>query len=219
MADTIRISRIHYPVTVLGPGKRIGIWLQGCSNGCRGCQSKDTWSADGGNIVPIDVLIVECRKRWESGGVDGITISGGEPFEQPEALEELLVQLHEWTNRLPAPVDYLCYSGKSLEIIQQNYPKILPLLDVIIPEPFVKDLPVKPLRGSSNQQIILLSELGVARFAEYDKSSCLPPEKSMQFAVEDGAVWFIGIPERGFWQEYVKRCETQGLYLKDVSWE
>ncbi|HSV19446.1 MAG TPA: 4Fe-4S cluster-binding domain-containing protein, partial [Casimicrobiaceae bacterium] len=43
---TIELNKAHWPVTVLGPGKRIGLWLQGCSIHCPGCVSQDTWSAD-----------------------------------------------------------------------------------------------------------------------------------------------------------------------------
>jgi len=218
VADTIRISRIHYPVTVLGPGKRIGIWLQGCSNGCYGCQSKDTWPADGGNIVPIDVLVAECQ-RFISEGVDGITISGGEPFEQPEALESLLGELHRWTDGVDSPVDYLCYSGKTYSELQQ-YPGILHLLDTIIPEPFIDELPGKPLCGSDNQPIIHFTELGTSRFEKFADASPAKPDKCIQLALEkDGSVSFIGIPERGDMQKLVELCKAQGLYLSDVSWE
>jgi len=210
---------MHYPVTVLGPGKRIGIWLQGCSNGCLGCQSKDTWSSDSGQLITISSLVAECR-RFESGGVDGITISGGEPFEQPEALESVLTELRTWTDGLDSPVDYLCYSGKPYSELHQQYLEILRLLDVIIPDPFIDDLPGKPLCGSGNQPIITLTELGAERFAEYAGESNCQYKKSIQFVVEkDGSVSFIGIPERGDMQKLVELCKTQGLYLKNVSWE
>ena len=47
----IAINKAHFPVTVLGPGRRIGIWLQGCSIHCKGCVSQDTWAADPGRTV------------------------------------------------------------------------------------------------------------------------------------------------------------------------
>ena len=53
---TIAISRIHYPVTTLGPGKRIGIWMQGCSIRCPGCISADTW-APGRGVVRVRSVI------------------------------------------------------------------------------------------------------------------------------------------------------------------
>ncbi|HAU1321526.1 TPA: radical SAM protein, partial [Legionella pneumophila] len=46
----IYISRVHFPVTTLGPGHRIGIWFQGCSIRCPGCISTDTWNINKGEI-------------------------------------------------------------------------------------------------------------------------------------------------------------------------
>ena len=42
--QSVSISRLHFPVTTLGPGHRIGIWFQGCSIRCEGCLSMDTWA-------------------------------------------------------------------------------------------------------------------------------------------------------------------------------
>ncbi|MBK5275571.1 MAG: 4Fe-4S cluster-binding domain-containing protein [Desulfuromonadales bacterium] len=218
MTAEIRINRAHYPVTVLGPGRRIGIWLQGCSIGCPDCLSKDTWSTDAGNLMDISRLVDWCR-QYEAQGVDGITISGGEPFEQPEALEVLLRQLHAWTDRMSTSVDYLCYSGNHFRLIQEKYPHILSFLDTIIPEPFNVDLTGKPLRGSANQPVIHLTELGVSRFADLVDESPSEYGKRMQFTFEGNTVWFIGIPERGDMERMVELCKAQGLYLKNVSWE
>ena len=44
MSDQIGLNRVHFPVTALGPGRRVGIWLQGCSIRCPGCMSLDTWA-------------------------------------------------------------------------------------------------------------------------------------------------------------------------------
>lgn len=217
MYTSIRINRAHYPVTVLGPGKRIGIWLQGCSLGCPGCLSRDTWPADTVTLVQVGGLVEWCRKH-EPSGVDGITISGGEPFEQPEALETLLRELHAWTDRLNTPVDYLCYSGKSFELLRKQHPQILSMLDTIIPEPFEEAVPGKPLRGSGNQPIIHLTELGASRFAEYGDESRAQAEKRFQFVVDGNSVWFIGIPERGEMERLREQCKSRGLHLKDVSW-
>ena len=217
MNTAIRINRAHYPVTVLGPGKRIGIWLQGCSIGCPDCLSKDTWSTDSGTLIQIGQLVEWCLK-YELQGVDGITISGGEPFEQPDALEALLSELHAWTDKKSPPIDYLCYSGNAFRILRKQHRRILSMLDTVIPEPFVEAVLGKPLRGSGNQPIIHLTELGASRFAEYaDESSC-QSAKRFQFVVDGEAVWFIGIPERDDMEKLTELCKVQGLNLEDTSW-
>jgi anaerobic ribonucleoside-triphosphate reductase activating protein len=218
MTAEIRINRLHYPVTVLGPGRRIGIWLQGCSTECQGCIAKDTWSSDGGIVMLISELVAWCR-QYELQGVDGITISGGEPFEQPEALDALLRELHAWTDKLDTPVDYLCYTGNRFSHIQERYPNILSLLDTIIPEPFKVDLPGKPLRGSANQPVIHLTELGAFRFAGLVDGSQSEFGKRMQFTMDGNSVWFIGIPERGDMDRLVELCKAQGLLINNLSWE
>jgi anaerobic ribonucleoside-triphosphate reductase activating protein len=79
---SIALSRLHFPVTTLGPGRRIGIWLQGCSIRCPGCISADTWAAAQGQTTTeavVDAIIL-----WLPDA-EGITVSGGEPFDQPEA--------------------------------------------------------------------------------------------------------------------------------------
>ena len=38
------VNRVHFPVTALGPGRRLGVWVQGCSIGCAGCLAHDTWA-------------------------------------------------------------------------------------------------------------------------------------------------------------------------------
>lgn len=50
------LSRIHFPVTTLGPGNRIGIWFQGCSIQCQGCVSVDTWGTGKGGVLVNEIM-------------------------------------------------------------------------------------------------------------------------------------------------------------------
>jgi len=212
----IAINKAHYPVTVLGHGKRIGIWVQGCSIGCKGCVSQDTWADDPEKEIAVDELVEWCR---QVGGqeIDGITISGGEPFEQAEALSCLLKNLRRWTDELPKDVDFLCYSGLPYRTIQKKHPEILAYLDAIIPEPFVPKLPAKPLRGSSNQTVISLTPLGQVRYGKVDSVECLPV-KRFQAMVDQDCVWFVGIPDRGGMDHVAEYCKERGVSLGGVSW-
>ncbi|MCA1696856.1 MAG: radical SAM protein, partial [Actinobacteria bacterium] len=48
---------MHHPVTTLGYGTRAGVWVQGCTIGCHGCASRDTWAVTEGTVVrPADVV-------------------------------------------------------------------------------------------------------------------------------------------------------------------
>lgn len=207
----INISRVHFPVTVLGPGRRLGIWLQGCSIGCEGCVSRDTWDPLGGRQVLVEELVRESRKL-AGETIDGITITGGEPFDQPEALAALLVALTEW--RAGAAFDVLCYSGYPLKQLRQQHGAILERLDALIPEPFADRRPTdRAWRGSANQPLVPLSDRGRARYA--DPAAGAP---RMQVSVTDNTIWLIGIPKRRDMQAVRDLVSERGLDLGAVSW-
>src|SRR4029077_956889 len=69
---TLELNKAHWPVTVLGPGRRIGLWVQGCTIRCRGCVSQDTWPRDPAKRIDVAALLDWCR-RVAPGGPDGIT--------------------------------------------------------------------------------------------------------------------------------------------------
>src|SRR6185369_5076232 len=102
MTTRIAISRIHFPISTLGPGRRVGVWFQGCSIRCEGCISADTWGAGRGQTTVDEVF--SAILPWLTQA-DGITISGGEPFDQADALVALLRRVRSAT-----AVDVLVFS-------------------------------------------------------------------------------------------------------------
>lgn len=209
----IRVSRAHYPVTVLGYGKRLGIWVQGCSLACPGCLARDTWSSGGGSPMSVTALLEWCREVSEDD-IDGVTISGGEPLQQAEALCEFLQALDAWRNELSREVDLLCYTGLSWMQVQREHAAVLAELDAIIPEPYVESLPIGRLVGSSNQEVRVLTDLGRRRYS----ATTYCANKRMQTYMDGRRVWFIGIPDRGDMQQLATLCRERGLSLADVSW-
>jgi anaerobic ribonucleoside-triphosphate reductase activating protein len=213
VGGVLRVNKAHYPVTVLGYGQRIGIWLQGCSIGCPGCCSRDTWDADAARSMAVDDLVRWCREVARGEAFDGITISGGEPFEQASALAELLAELRAWTDGLSHRVDYLCYSGMPWRRVRRHE-AVLSHLDAVIPEPFVASLPSRPLRGSSNQAVVALTDLGRSRYGELGETT----PRRMQMQVEPGRIWMIGIPGQDDLDRLERLCSERGLALGSVSW-
>ena len=185
----IDISRMHFPVTTLGPGRRLGIWFQGCSIRCPGCISADTWATGRGGLE-----LVELFGRMETWltQAEGITISGGEPFDQTNALGALLGGLRERT-----AADILVYSGYSVERLAQPLATLDGLIDALITGPFVLDAPqTLPIRGSDNQILHRLTELGRSRFEGYDERT--PGNEAFDVMFDDdGTVWLAGIPRQG----------------------
>ncbi|KVL76364.1 4Fe-4S single cluster domain-containing protein [Burkholderia ubonensis] len=199
----IRISRLHFPVTTLGPGRRIGIWFQGCTIRCPGCISMDTWASAGGETT-IDAVLAQVR-TWLPEA-DGITISGGEPFDQPEALIALLRGLR----RLSAD-DVLVYSGHAIESLADTLARADGLIDALISDPFdIAAAQTRPLRGSDNQRLHCLTAIGRARFAQYEHASSSSGKTLDVMFDEDGSVWFAGIPDRDDFQRLRDLLTDQG---------
>ena len=218
----IELNKAHFPVTVLGPGRRIGIWLQGCRIRCTGCMSQDTWDADPARETTVPKLLAWCRKTSGSA-FDGITISGGEPFDQAQALSVLLDGLIRWredsVGQGGTDFDILCYSGYPHATLQKRHATLLAKLDAIIPEPFVEGLPLDRLwRGSSNQALMPLSDRGRARYAPYVDAPADAFGKRIQVGIDGQRIWFVGIPARGDMASLESRCAERGIELKSVSW-
>ena len=198
----IDISRVHFPVTTLGPGRRLGIWFQGCSIRCPGCISADTWATGKGHLEMRELF--DRIAAWLPEA-EGVTISGGEPFDQTEALEALLRGLRERT-----AVDILVYSGHSLETLAGWMATLGGLIDALITDPFVLSAPqTLPIRGSDNQRLHMFTDLGRARFAGYDDPAHGNPAFDVMFE-DDGTVWLAGIPRRGDFERFASRLRQLG---------
>ena len=185
----LTISRIHFPVTTLGPGRRLGIWFQGCSIRCEGCVSADTWGFDRGTTTVAD--LIDQVSPWLRDA-EGITISGGEPFDQAEALLQLLRGLP-----LSKDQDVLLFSGYPMDALVKSKVLGSGLVDALISEPFVAgSAQTLRLRGSDNQHLNLLTERGLRKFAEYDRP-LRESERALDVMFDaDGSVWLAGIPRQ-----------------------
>lgn len=214
MNTPIALSRLHFPVTALGPGRRIGVWFQGCSIRCPGCISADTWGFRPSDVTVDDV--VQQLRPWLDQA-DGVTVSGGEPFDQAEALRYLLERLRHISN-----IDVLVFTGYPREAIEVQLTKMDGLIDALVDGPYdMKVPPTRALRGSDNQRLWCLTERGVRKFDSYDG---LLAENSRALDVsfgENGQVWFAGIPRSGEFQQLRRLLEATGHKVQtteDASW-
>lgn len=140
-----------------GFGVRTVIWTQGCSHNCPFCHNPSTHSFDGGALFNIEDIFEEMDNLV---GQDGITLSGGDPLFQIEAVCEIAkyakkIGLNVW-----------CYTGFTYEQIidmSKNNPKYLEFLnylDVLVDGKFEIEKRNFSLlfRGSSNQRLINMPE-------------------------------------------------------------
>ena len=104
---SILISGIERESIVDGEGIRYVIFTQGCPHHCHGCHNPQTHSFDGGKVVSIDTLLDDISKR--KGWLDGITLSGGEPFCQTDQCSAIAEKAHEMG------LSVWCYTGYVFE--------------------------------------------------------------------------------------------------------
>lgn len=145
--STLRVAGILPCSFVNGDGARYVVFTQGCIHHCPGCQNPDTWDFNGGITLPIAEIASDFLKRPL---LDGITLSGGDPFCQQEACMELLDLLPE--------VDVWVYTGFEYEDIRDT--PLAKRADVLVVGPFIENLRCegKPY-GSSNQRVIVRGEI------------------------------------------------------------
>jgi anaerobic ribonucleoside-triphosphate reductase activating protein len=205
----IGVSRLHFPVTTLGPGRRAAIWLQGCSIRCPGCVSRDTW-APATSTTQI-ASVVDWAEGQVDDGLTGITVSGGEPLEQAEQLLALLADLRS-RPRL-ADKDVLLYTGYAYSAVSRRHQAVLALVDAIISGPYVSSRPSRHRwMGSGNQALTLLTERARERFAEP------AGPRQLQVSADGGKIWMTGIPDRGDLERLRALLEERGVLIGDVSW-
>ena len=85
------VARILYPVKVLG--SRIGIWFCGCPRRCDGCSNPELWQFQDKFKTSLKTVLSLIKKIASENPVDGFTITGGDPFFQPNDLAALLAQI------------------------------------------------------------------------------------------------------------------------------
>ena len=163
--------------------------------------------------------LVKWCKHTSKEKLDGITISGGEPFDQAKALSTLIDQLRKWQKSANLELDILCYSGYPFHTLQEKHTKLLEKIDAIIPEPYVEALPLTHLwRGSSNQPLIAISPLAKKRYATYQEATIDPQKKQIQIQTDGNHLWCIGIPDRGDMDKMENLAASRGLSFSSVSW-
>lgn len=149
----IKVAGLVEESIVDGPGIRFVVFVQGCRHKCEDCHNSHTQNFDGGEYMSVDTLV---NKVKENPLIDGVTLSGGEPFEQSRAVSKLAKQLKKLNYHI------ITYSGYTYEQIQDkklgqpSYKDLLDNTDILIDGRFEKKRRNLTLnfRGSENQRII-----------------------------------------------------------------
>jgi len=143
----IKNSRVN------GPGDRFVIWTQGCRKMCKNCYNPETWSHYKNNLIPIENILESIK----NSSATGVTISGGDPFEQPMEIFSLLEKI----SLLDLKDGVIVFTGYTLEEIKKD-PQLescLKYIDVLIDGRYIDEKRISSgLAGSSNQEFYFLTD-------------------------------------------------------------
>ncbi|MBA3465479.1 MAG: radical SAM protein [Deltaproteobacteria bacterium] len=145
-----RIHAIEPRSRANGPGSRFVVWMQGCSLGCAGCFNPTTHDAGAGR----EVAVADIAAQLAAANVDGLSLSGGEPLQQPAAAAALLDAARA------LGLSTLAFSGYTIDEIRAlpGGSEVLARLDVLVDGRYrSSERLATGLRGSENQRIHLLT--------------------------------------------------------------
>ena len=147
----ISLSGVTGDSIVDGPGLRLTIFTQGCLHHCPGCHNPQTHDPEGGSWADTEDILAAAA---ENPLLDGITLSGGDPFLQPVPCLALAEGAHK------IGLNVRTYTGYTWEALwEENAPEKIALLketDVLVDGPFLLAERSLELRfcGSRNQRLI-----------------------------------------------------------------
>jgi len=197
VASTVELTEAE------GPGARFAIWTQGCTLACPDCCNPHLWSAKGGvewTAAALLERVLAARARRPE--LEGVTLIGGEPFEQDVALAPLAAGLRA------AGLTVMAFTGYWLEDLQARRSPLLPHLDLLVDGPYERERYTSQRRfiGSSNQRMHVFSDaysLDDPRFAE-------PNTAELRYDGE-GDVQVVGFPFPSVRDAFgPKRKQTRG---------
>ena len=169
---------------VLGPGLRYIIWTQGCPFRCDGCVTPSSRPRTHDKLVRIDELAddILCRPY-----IEGITISGGEPFIQAGVLADFLDIVQGKRPELTV----ITYTGFLLETLMgKDEKRLLNHVDLLIDGPYVRKLnDNKGIRGASNQRLHFLT----SRLLPW-REALLEDKRKVEFHVSNEGAKVYGVP-------------------------
>ncbi len=183
----LRVAQMIDDTEAEGPGRRFALWVQGCSLRCAGCCNPEMFSADKGGALHDVAALVE--RVLAVADLEGISVLGGEPFEQPEALVVLCRALRE------AGRSVMIYSGFTLaELRGKQSPHVDALLgqvDLLVDGRFEQTKPESTRRwiGSTNQTLHFLSP----RYSKDDPRFTTPNTVELRFV--NGQLTINGWPQ------------------------
>lgn len=153
----MNVIKIEKFSTSNGHGLRNVIWVAGCKHHCKGCHNPESWNFDAGHSYTsddYDLLVSEFRNINISDSLDGITLLGGEPFDN-DNIGTSIELVKKFRDEFPNKTIW-SWTGYTYESFNEKQLELFNLCDVVIDGEFYIDLLDLRLqyRGSSNQRVI-----------------------------------------------------------------
>ena len=182
MQATINVACWLERSRVNGPGERFVLWLQGCPLRCPGCWNQEMWSFAPRTLLTVDEL---CEQIMDVRGIEGVTLTGGEPFAQAGPLAATAARVRA------AGLSVMVFTGYELEELHDEAARaLLSLTDIAVAGRFrteERDLTLR-WRGSRNQHAYFLS-------TRYSETLLSVEEAAIEFHWRaDGSVALTGFP-------------------------
>jgi len=203
-ASNIRIAHMLHGCRTLGPGSRTVVWVRGCSRHCPGCIATPILDNGPALVLRPEELVARVLETEDQG----VTFSGGEPFEQAAAISQTARYLRK------AGRSVMVYSGYTLKELEANSnpwtKALLDQTDVLVDGPFDLSRQADLLwRGSSNQRIHVLTP----RYRDLLAAGELPGAGVEVRMDADGRLFWAGVPPVGFVSSLRQAGEDRGIEL------
>ncbi|HET9624607.1 MAG TPA: 4Fe-4S single cluster domain-containing protein [Kofleriaceae bacterium] len=149
----LRVATIVDDTRAEGPGRRWALWVQGCTVRCAGCCNPEMFDPRRGEAMS-DAALVARITAAQRGGVEGISVLGGEPFEQAAGVAVLAAHARA------IGLTVMVFSGYRLDELRArpDAAPLLALIDVLVDGRFERDRPEpappagRRWIGSTNQE-------------------------------------------------------------------
>lgn len=194
----IMLAQMVEKTEIYGPGIRSAIWVQGCTLACKGCWNTQMWPKKGGenhSVVELHNLLMNVE------GNEGITLLGGEPLQQSEAVLEL-IKLQKDAGR--TVMLYSGYEPEELDLVQQE---CVDNSDIVILGRYKEELRNTKLRWRGSENQVLYSPTGRYTVEDF-------PDGETEISVHidgDGKLLITGYPDLEFMMEIMDKITGELL--------
>jgi|SRR5271157_742039 len=207
----LNIAKILPSSKVNGPGIRVVAWVQGCTQHCPGCFNSTLWDHEPSNLVDADEFAMLIETMAISYGCEGITMTGGEPFEQAEALSCLIRKVKE-----DGDLSIVIFTGYELGELESSgnaaIKFILENIDLLIAGRYNQDnKSIRTWNSNADKTFHFLSDRYDSSILDQDSASI-----EINFSKDAGALVYTGFPDAFDIQAFSDILQESGLQLREA---